>query len=135
MLERLLLNFIFDSEAIGWKVFLRCPRIKFLDIFDSCRQCVGIPVNDSTICFLVWWNACNSMYEPIFCSKYVRTVILKLPTPCHFDVIFILSQMTSQYCHFRFSEILPTKFCFLKQFCYSKTTPPKINIRARPNYT
>ena len=36
--------------------------------------------------------------------------------------------------YFTFSKILTMKFGFLDQFYYRKTTPPKINIQARPNY-
>ena len=34
--------------------------------------------------------------------------------------------------HFQFSETLPIKVGFLDQFCWRKTTPPKVSIRARP---
>ena len=56
----------------------------------------------------------------------VRTVILQLPTYCHFDVIFIPPKMVSQSRHFWFPEILLTKSGFLDQFYIRKTAPPKI---------
>ena len=58
----------------------------------------------------------------------------QLPTHCHFDFVFIPSQITSQCSHFWFSEILTMKFGFLDQFCWRKTTPSKIKILSRPNY-
>ena len=36
--------------------------------------------------------------------------------------------------YFTFSKILTMEFGFLDQFCYRETTPPKINMQARPNY-
>ena len=36
--ERPWLNFVFDSKAIDWKIFLGCPRMEFLNILDRCRH-------------------------------------------------------------------------------------------------